>query len=216
MTFPIATLLHPVVSQALADAEQKAKNGILETLPGHRSMALRPEENTSGPLVATPKSPKPSDEVGFPLPLLSSPTSPPQAPHTPTHVAFTPDAEFLIIEAELANCQLTRKALQRRESALKERKAEIVRETKMRLDKEVRDLAAQGQEEEVDQGLFMRDVQRRVQDKLKKADEKDEASPEKVEQAEKVEEKKVVPISAPERRRLARLALLKQDPRLGR
>ncbi|KAI4705863.1 hypothetical protein J4E81_000748 [Alternaria sp. BMP 2799] len=216
MTFPTATLLHPVVSQALADAEQKAKNGTLETLPGHRSMALRPEENTSGPLVATPTSPKPADEVGFPLPLLSSSTSPPQDPHTPTHVALTPDAEFLIIEAELANCQLTREALQRRESALKERKAEIIRETKMRLDKEVRDLATQGQEEDVDQGLFMRDVQRRVEDKLKKAEEKDEVSPEKVDKAEQVEEKKAVPISAPERRRLARLALLKQDPRLGR
>ena len=216
MTFPIATLLHPVVSQALADAEQKAKNGILETLPGHRSMALRPEENTSGPLVATSTSPKPADEVSFPLPLLSSPTGPPQDPHTPTHVALTPDAEFLIIEAELANCQLTREALQRRESALKERKAEIVRETKMRLDKEVRDLATQGQEEEVDQGLFMSDVQRRVEVNLKKADEIDGASPERLDQAEPVEEKKAVPISAPERRRLARLALLKQDPRLGR
>jgi len=216
MTFPIATLLHPVVSQALADAEQKAKNGILEILPGHRNMALRPEENTSGPLVATSTSPRPPDEVSFPLPLPSSPISPPQDPHTPTHVALTPDAEFLIIEAELANCQLTREALQRRESALKERKAEIVRETKMRLDKEVRDLATQGQEEEVDQGLFMRDVQRRVETKLKGAGIEDEASPEKVDQAEPVEDKKNIPISAPERRRLARLALLKQDPRLGR
>ena len=216
MTFPIATLLHPVVSQALADAEQKAKNGILETLPGHRSMALRPEENTSGPLVATPTASKPLDEVSFLLPLLSSPTSPPQDPHTPTHVALTPDAEFFIIEAELANCQLTREALQRRESALKERKAEIVRETKMRLDKEVRDLATQGQEEEVDQGLFMRDVQRRVETKLKGVGREDEPSPGKVDQAEQVEEKKAVPVSAPERRRLARLALLKQDPRLGR
>ncbi|KAI4621165.1 uncharacterized protein J4E87_006793 [Alternaria ethzedia] len=215
MTFPIATLLHPVVSQALADAEQKAKHGILETLPGHRSMALRPEENTSGPLVASPTSPKPRDEVSFPLPLLSSPTSPPQNPHTPTHVALTPDSEFCIIEAELANCQLTREALQRRESALKERKAEIIRETKMRLDKEVRDLTAQDQEE-TDQGLFMRDVQRRVEVNLKKADEKDEASSEKLDKAEPVEDKKTVPISAPERRRLARLALLKQDPRLGR
>ena len=86
----------------------------------------------------------------------------------------------------------------------------------MRLDKEVRDLATQGQEEDVDQGLFMRDVQRRVETKLKGAGRKDEASPEKVDQADNVEEKKTVPISAPERRRLARLALLKQDPRLGR
>jgi len=215
MAFPIATLLHPVVSQALADAEQKAKNGTLDTLPGHRNMALRPEENTSGPLVATPTSPHPAEEVSFPLPLLSSPTSPHQDPHTPTHVALLPDAEFLIIEAELANCQLTREALQRRESALKERKAEIVRETKMRLDKEVRDLTAQDQEE-VDQGLFMRDVQRRVETKLKGVGREDEPSPGKVDQAEQVEEKKAVPVSAPERRRLARLALLKQDPRLGR
>ena len=86
----------------------------------------------------------------------------------------------------------------------------------MRLDKEVRDLATQGQEEEVDQGLFMSDVQRRVEVNLKKADEIDGASPERLDQAEPVEEKKAVPISAPERRRLARLALLKQDPRLGR
>ncbi|KAI4938116.1 hypothetical protein J4E85_000555 [Alternaria conjuncta] len=216
MTFPIATLLHPVVSQALAEAEQKAKNGILETLPEHRTMALRPEENTSGPLVViTPTSPILPEQNGLQPPLSPS-MSPASETHTTTSVALTPDAEFLIIEAELANCQLTREALQRRESALKERKAEIVRETKMRLDKEVRELATQGQEEEVDQGLFMRDVQRRVEVNLKKADEKDEAPPEKVDQAEQVEEKKNVPISAPERRRLARLALLKQDPRLGR
>ena len=86
----------------------------------------------------------------------------------------------------------------------------------MRLDKEVRDLATQGLEEELDQGLFMRDVQRRVETKLKGGVREDEASPEKVDQAEQVKEKKAIPISAPERRRLARLALLKQDPRLGR
>ncbi|KAI4664435.1 uncharacterized protein J4E79_003939 [Alternaria viburni] len=204
------------MSQALADAEKKAKHGILETLPGHRTMALRPEENTSGPLVViTPTSPILPETTG-----LQPPPSPSMSPtsdtHTTTSVALTPDAEFLIIEAELANCQLTREALQRRESALKERKAEIVRETKMRLDKEVRDLATQGQEEDVDQGLFMRDVQRRVDTKLKGAGTEDEAAPEKVDHAEQVEEKKTVPISAPERRRLARLALLKQDPRLGR
>ncbi|KAI4689732.1 uncharacterized protein J4E84_003912 [Alternaria hordeiaustralica] len=204
------------MSQALADAEQKSKNGVLEILPGHRNMALRPEENTSGPLVViTPTSPILPEQAG-----LQPPPSPSMSPasdtHTTTSVALTPDAEFLIIEAELATCQLTREALQRRESALQERKAEIVRETKMRLNKEVRDLATQGQEEEVDQGLFMRDVQRRVETKLKGIGREDEASPEKVDEADNVEEKKAVPISAPERRRLARLALLKQDPRLGR
>ncbi|KAI4645761.1 hypothetical protein J4E93_005339 [Alternaria ventricosa] len=204
------------MSQALADAEQKAKNGILETLPGHRNMALRPEENTSGPLVATLTFPRSPTEVNNPLPSPSAPTDLPQERQKFTPAALTPDAEFLIIEAELANCQLTREALQRRESALKERKAEIIRETKMRPDKEVRDLATQSQDEEVDQGLFMRDVQRRVESKLKGAGREDEASPEKVGQAGQVDEKKPVPISAPERRRLARLALLKQDPRLGR
>ncbi|KAI4949458.1 hypothetical protein J4E91_005197 [Alternaria rosae] len=215
MAFPIATLLHPVVSKALADAEQKAKHGILETLPGHRNMALRPEENTSGPLVATPTSSNPPKDVSFPLILLSAPTSSNQDPRTPALVALTPDGEFRIIEAELANCQLTREALQRRETTLHERKAEIVRQTKMRLDKEVREMTTQDQED-IDQGLFMRDVQKRVGVNLKKTDGKDEAPPEKVEQAEQVEEKKTVPISAPERRRLAGLALLKQDPRLGR
>ncbi|KAI4628215.1 uncharacterized protein J4E78_000194 [Alternaria triticimaculans] len=215
MTFPIATLLHPVVSQALADAEQKAKLGILETLPGHRTMALRPEENTSGPLVViTSTSPILLEQNGL-QPPPSPPMSPASETHTPTPAALTPDAEFRIIEAELANCQLTREALQRRESALQERKAEIVRETKMRLDKEVRDLTAQDQEG-IDQGLFMRDVQRRVETKLKGAGTEGEAASEKVDQANDVEEKKTVPISAPERRRLARLALLKQDPRLGR
>jgi len=215
MTFPIATLLHPVVSQALAEAEQKAKMSILETLPGHRNIALRPEENTSGPLVViTPTSPILPEQTG-----LQPPPSPSMSAASDTHptasVSLTPDAEFRIIEAELANCQLTREALQRRESALQERKAEIVRENKMRLDKEVRDLTAQDREE-VDQGLFMRDVQRRVETKLKGAGREDEASSEKVDQADNVEEKKAVPISAPERRRLARLALSKQDPRLGR
>ncbi|KAH6881629.1 hypothetical protein BKA58DRAFT_396022 [Alternaria rosae] len=178
-------------------------------------MALRPEENTSGPLVATPTSSNPPKEVSFPLLLLSPPTSSTQDPRTPAPVALTPDAEFRIIEAELANCQLTREALERRETALHERKAEIVRQTKMRLDKEVREMTAQDQED-IDQGLFMHDVQKRVGVNLKKIDRKDEASPEKVEQAEQVEEKKSVPISAPERRRLARLVLLKQGPRLGR
>ena len=215
MAFPIATLLHPVVLKALADAEQKAKHGILETLPGHRNMALRPEENTSGPLVATPTSPNPPKEVSFPLLLLSPHTSSTQDARTTTPVALTPAAEFRIIEAELANCQLTREALHRCESALHERKAEIIRQTKMWLDKEVRDSATQDQEEKVDQGLFMRDVQRRVETELKRLDGKEGVSQEKVEQEKKAEEKKVIQISAPDRRRLAGLALLKQDPRLG-
>lgn len=85
----------------------------------------------------------------------------------------------------------------------------------MWLDKEVRDSATQDQEEKVDQGLFMRDVQRRVETELKRLDGKEGVSQEKVEQEKKAEEKKVIQISAPDRRRLAGLALLKQDPRLG-
>jgi hypothetical protein len=51
----------------------------------------------------------------------------------PTSVpaTLTSDVEFRIIEAELANCEMTHEALARREAVLQERKAEIVRENKM-------------------------------------------------------------------------------------
>jgi hypothetical protein len=217
MTISLLSFVHPVMSHALAEAEQKAKDGILEALPGHRTTALRPEENTSGPLIVTnatpPTSPK---EARF---LLSPPPppsrmSPSQDITTPSSAFLTPDAEFRIIEAELANCALTREALARREAALRERKAEIVRETKMRLDKEVREVATRDQDEKGDEGVFMRNVQRRVDAKLKTADGGDEACEDQVQPAEKTEEKRKISISAPERRRLARIALLKQDPRL--
>jgi hypothetical protein len=136
----------------------------------------------------------------------------------PTSVpaTLTSDAEFRIIEAELANCEMTREALARREAVLQKRKAEIVRENKMRLDKEVRDLAVGDEEEDMNEGLYMRDVQRRIEAKLQRADgNTNEAMEKKVQQAEEVKEDKVVPVSAPERRRLAHLTLLKNDPRLG-
>jgi hypothetical protein len=87
----------------------------------------------------------------------------------------------------------------------------------MRLDKEVRELASRDkEEEEVDEGLYMRNVQRKVEARLKKMDaKKNEVVEKNVQQVEEVKEEKVVPISAPERRRLARLALFKNDPRLG-
>jgi hypothetical protein len=142
--------------------------------------------------------------------------SPSQEITTPPCAFLTPDAEFRIIEAELANCAFTREALARREAALRERKAEIVRETKMQLDKEVQEVNSRDQDEKGDEGLFMRNVQRRVDAKLKTAEGEDGACEDQAQSAEKAEEKKVVSISAPERRRLARIALLKQDPRLGR
>jgi hypothetical protein len=93
----------------------------------------------------------------------------------------------------------------------------------MRLDKEVRELAMreqEGKEEEVNEeneALFMRDVQRRVGEKLKiqRVDGKArQASGGKVQGVGNGEGEKVVQVSAPERRRLARLALLERDPRL--
>jgi hypothetical protein len=197
MTISLLSFVHPVMSHALAEAEQKAKDGILEALPGHRTTALRPEENTSGPLTVTyatpPTSPK---EARF---LLSPPPppsrmSPSQEITTPSSAFLTFDAEFRIIEAELANCALTREALVRREAVLRERKAEIVRETKMRLDKEVRELTAKDQDEKGDEGVFMREVQRRVDAKLKTAEGGDEACEDQAQPAGKVEEKRKISI----------------------
>ncbi len=120
---------------------------------------------------------------------------------------------------------MTRDALSRREAVLRGRKADLILETKMRLDKEVLELVMKEQEDkeeetnlnEVDEALFMRDVQRRVEEKLKiqQVDRKTyQVSGDKVHGVGNVEGGKMVSVSAPERRRLARLALLERDPRL--
>jgi hypothetical protein len=72
------------------------------------------------------------------------------------------------------------------------------------------------EEEDMNEGLYMRDVQRRIEAKLQRANgNTNEAMEEKVQQVEEVKEDIVIPVSAPERRRLAHLTLFKNDPRLG-
>ncbi|CAG5159662.1 uncharacterized protein ALTATR162_LOCUS5648 [Alternaria atra] len=204
------------MAHTLVEPEQNAKNGVLEPLPKDRNTVLRPEENPNGSLPTSPIPPESSHDVRFPSPTLCKPIRSPQVAPTSIPATLTSDAEFRIIEAELTNCEMTREALARREAVLQERKAEIVRENKMRLDKEVRDLAMGDEEEDMNEGLYMREVQRRIEAKLQRADgNTNEAMEKKVQQVEEVKEAKVVPVSAPERRRLAHLTLLKNDPRLG-
>lgn len=171
MTISLAYLIHPVMSRALAEGEQNAEDGVLEPLPDERNTALRSEENPNGPLSVPTMHPKTLKEDNSTHPALRMPLNPPQAVATTAPISLTPDAEFRLIEAELANCEKTREALARREVALRERKAEIVRETKMKLDKEVRELTVGDQDEEMDEGLYMRDVQRRVEANLQTAGE---------------------------------------------
>lgn len=203
------------MSRALAEGEQNAEDGVLEPLPDERNMALRSEENPNGPLSVPTMHPKPLKEDNSTHPALRIPLSLPQAVATTAPISLTPDAEFRMIEAELANCEKTREALARREAALRGRKAEIIRETKMKLDKEVRELTVGDQDEEMDEGLYMHDVQRRVEANLQTAGENASQATEESQQSKETGGERVIPVSAPERRRLARLALFKNDPRLG-
>ncbi|CAN9217686.1 unnamed protein product [Alternaria alternata] len=203
------------MSRALAEGEQNAEDGVLEPLLDERNTALRPEENPNCPLSVPTMHPKPLKEDNSTHPALRIPLSPPQAVVTTAPISLTPDAEFRIIEVELANCEKTREALARREAALRERKAEIIRETRMKLDKEVRELTVGDQDEEMDEGLYMRDVQRRAEAKLQMAGENASQATEESQQSEDTGGERVIPVSAPERRRLARLALFKNDSRLG-
>ncbi|KAG9193430.1 hypothetical protein G6011_03465 [Alternaria panax] len=157
------------MSRALIQAEQSAKDGILEPLLKSRNTALRPEENPNGRLPVLTMSSTSPDDDSFSCSTLCTPASSLQVAPTSTPAPLTPDAEFRIIEAELANCERTREALARREAALRERKAEIIRETKMRLDKEVRELVVGDRDEEMNESLCMRNVQRRVETRLEKA-----------------------------------------------
>ncbi|RYO30149.1 hypothetical protein AA0111_g5470 [Alternaria arborescens] len=215
MTISLAYLIHPVMSRALAEGEQNAEDGVLEPLLDERNTALRPEENPDGPLSVPTMHPKTLKEDNSTHPALRIPLSLPQAVATTTPISLTPEAEFCMIEAELANCEKTREALARSEAALRERKAEIIRETKMKLDEEVRELTVGDQDEEMDKGLYMRDVQRRVEANLQTAGENASQATEESQQSKETGGERVISVSAPERRRLARLALFKNDPRLG-
>ncbi|CAI9628638.1 unnamed protein product [Alternaria burnsii] len=203
------------MSRALVEGEQNAEDGVLKPLPAERNTVFPPEENPNVPLSVTTVRPKSPKEDNTAHPALCIPLGPPRAVATTAPMSLTPDAEFRIIEAELANCEKTREALARREAALRERKAEIIRETEMKLDKEVRELTVGDQDEEMNEGLYMRDVQRRVDAKLQMAGKNASQATEESQQSEDTGGEKVIPVSAPERRRLARLALFKNDPRLG-
>ncbi|KAL1799271.1 hypothetical protein ACET3X_003308 [Alternaria dauci] len=203
------------MSPALTEGEQHAKDGVLEPLPKKRNTALRQEENPNGPLPVL-NMPQGSPEDGVsPPPTLNVPSSPPQVAAMLAPLSLTLDEEFRIIETELAKCKSTREALDRREAALLERKAEITRETNMRLDEEMREMAVRDQDEDIKEGLYMRDVQRRVQANIEMAGKDTNQATENSQQLEEAKEENVIPVSAPERRRLARLALFKNDPRLG-
>ncbi|RMZ68056.1 alcohol dehydrogenase [Pyrenophora seminiperda CCB06] len=175
--------------------------------------------------------------------LLSLPTSPPRPhypycapPTTPMLRHQSLSSELRILNTELSKCQMTRDALTRREAALLELKAEVEEEMKLKADIEAEERQRQQREEEdeddVDEVLFMRNVQRRVEEGLLKnagagrggesggtgrgVEKQDEVEKEvEVEKKEKEKTTKAIPISAPERRRLARMALLKRDPRLA-
>ncbi|KAB2110220.1 hypothetical protein AG0111_0g842 [Alternaria gaisen] len=203
------------MSRALVEGEQNVEDGVLEPLPDERNTALRPEENPDGLLSVPTIRPKSPKEDNSTHPALRIPLSPLQAVATTAPTSLTPDAEFRLIEAELANCEKTREALARREAALRERKAEIIRETRMKLDKEVRELTVEDQDEEMDEGLYMRNVQRRVEANLQMVGKNASQATEESQKLEETGGEKVIPVSAPERRRLARLALFKNDPRLG-
>ena len=103
MTIALAYLVHPVMSRALVEGEQNAEDRVLEPLPDERNTALRPEENPNGPLSVPTMHPKPLKEDSSTHPALRIPLSPPQAVATTAPISLTPDAEFRLIEAELAN-----------------------------------------------------------------------------------------------------------------
>jgi hypothetical protein len=88
MTISLAYLVHPIISRAFVNAEQNAKDVVLEMLPKDQNTALQPEENTNGSVPVPLISPESSQDVG------SEPSGTPPVAPTSTPVTLTPDAEF--------------------------------------------------------------------------------------------------------------------------
>jgi len=186
------------------------------------AMTMRSEECFNCTLSRQCESPPtPPTDIEVQLAPLSTPTSAHSASHMVRQQSL--ESELRILNVELAKCQMTRDALARREAALLELKAEVDEEMKLKADIEAEERQKQQEEEEqddVDEVLFMRNVQKRVEDGLKKAGTRtSDATRAEHNMRDRGEEKvkatKAMPISAPERRRLARISLLQRDPRLA-
>ncbi|CAE7187053.1 hypothetical protein PTTW11_07080 [Pyrenophora teres f. teres] len=213
---------YPVFEHAWPKQELATESDTYNLRADDSAITMQSEEHFNYALSRQRDTPPESPKY---IEMQQSPLSSPTSAHSSTPMVRQQslDSELRILNAELAKCQMTRDALARREAALFEMKAEVEEEMKLKADIEAEERQRQeeeGEENDVDEVLFMRNVQKRVQDGLKNsAIRKGEATEARHDKRDQDEEKEAatepVPISAPERRRLARIALLKRDPRLA-
>ncbi|EDU42563.1 hypothetical protein L13192_06565 [Pyrenophora tritici-repentis] len=217
-----AWLDYPVFEHAWSKQELATEQDTANLRANDSAMTMESEKYFNCPLSRQRDTPPESPKY---IEMQSSPMSSPISVYSSTPMVHQQslDSELRILNAELAKCQMTRDALARREAALLEMKAEVEEEMKLKADTEAEERQRQEEEEEesdVDEVLFMRNVQKRVEDGLKNygtrtSDTMRGRHDTRDQDQEKEKATKPVPISAPERRRLARLALLKRDPRLA-
>lgn len=169
---PSSTWLdYPVFDHAWPKEEKETQLETRNILARDSVITMQAKEyfnrRISGQLDTPPVSPLENEMRLLPLP---SPTS--------THSATSRlrqqslESELRILNVELAKCQMTRDALARREAALLELRAEVEEEIKLKAETEAEERERQEEEEEeddLDEVLFMRNVQKRVEDGLKTA-----------------------------------------------
>jgi hypothetical protein len=154
MPTPTTGILHSALMSAMIEAEEEAKKSNDAFTAQESAMTQAWQSNLTTYL---------AHEEARTTTLPASPH--PETPANPRTSQKNLDSELLMLNAELENCQLTREALSRRETALYQRKSEIERlctcapqaPTLTRGQDEYKD---DGHDEK-DEGLYMRDVGRR-------------------------------------------------------
>ncbi|KAF1834136.1 hypothetical protein BDW02DRAFT_351871 [Decorospora gaudefroyi] len=174
-------------------------------------MTQSPEKTPPTDLSQEGATTPPRQDTSMPTP----PSPPPEEPYI-INEAFC-RSELNIIEAELANCRMTRDALSRRETALQTRRRDLENQLR-RYERRRYEPPMTAEDDDGDyyaEGLYMREVSSKAktgEDVVSKKGE--DAEGEKIGGEDAKSEKKNIPISWPERRRLARVELLERDPRL--
>jgi hypothetical protein len=200
MTTPTAGFLHPTLLSALVEAATDS----------HTTFSTQEQAMTQG--WQDSLTTYLEEEEG--LTTAPTPSPPPPTPNssqtTPIGSQQTLGSELRMIEAALANCRMTRDALSRREAMLRHRQSEIEQQIYSYSLMQEQEVMPVGSEKEVeeetdeqdnDETLYMRDVQRSGQKVAVKVDET------LIEKEEKKMEKQPVIIGRKEAVRLALIEL---------
>jgi hypothetical protein len=210
MPTPTTGIFHPTPMSAMVEAEKEAEKNNDAFTAQESAMTQAWQSNLTAHL-AREEAPT----TTLPASLPQSPPSPaPPHPETlanPRTSQQKLDSELHKLNTELENCQLTREALSRRETALHQRKSEIERLCTCAPQAPT---STQGQDEDKgvagddkDEGLYMRDVGRRSRMVVGKMDVVKSGETKKEEEKGKGVEKKPVVIARKEAKRLAMIEL---------